>query len=236
MANQEFNQEVQAIIDAAEKFNDDFKALLVAEQENVKRAASERDAQAYKFAAGLLDLALLLDPETVTTPLVEFYRKRGQRVAKEGDNPYAPFVKAVCAVKEDGKWKFNPKQASFAKYANIVRQLVEDKRAGRISGSVVAHIESYKWNGRSKLGALEARDRFERPNASSVKRVEDAREKGRKARPVAILDTDLGCDDDDVVFLWGVVKDGKLEVMKSQVSNDDAPTLYYQLGKELSAA
>lgn len=237
MANVVDGMDVSAIAKVVKSFNDDFKASLLLEQDKVKRAMSDRDTEAYRFAAGLLDLALVLKPETPAPALVEFLNARGQRTVKEGDNPYSPFVKAVIAVEQsDGKWKFNPKEASFAKYANIVRQLVEDHSNGEITGSTEAYIASYKWNGRSKLGALEAKDRYQRPNASQVARVEALRDKGRKARVVETLETKVTADEGDVVVLWGVMKNGKLEVMKREVSNDRGPSLFHQLGRELNAA
>lgn len=231
--------EVQEIKAAVDKFNDEFKAVLIAEQANVARAIAARDTEAYRFAAGLLTLALLLKPAEVSAPFVDFLNKRGQRTAKDGDNLYLPFVKAICAVKvEDGhdeKWTMNPKEKSFLKYANIVRQLVEEHNKGNISGSVEDFIANYKWKDRTKLGALEARDRAERPNKSQTERVEKAVEKGRKANPVAIVDMKLGCDDGDVVSFWGVMKDGQLQVMDASVVNSKADDLYYKLGKSLPA-
>jgi len=225
-------QEIKA---AVNKFNDEFKALLIAENDKVARAIADRDAEAYRFAAGLLTLALLLEPSKVSAPFVEFLQQRGQRVAKAGDNPYVPFMKAICAIKEDDKWKVNPKEKSFMKYANIVRQLVDEHNKGNISGDVEQFIANYKWKERTKLGALEARDRFERPNQSQVDRVEKARDLGRKTRPVATINMSMDCDDGDLVIMWGVVRDGQIEVMERRVSNDDADAFFYKLGKSVAA-
>ena len=235
MTNSNNGMDVQAIAAAVKKFDEDFKTLLVAEQDKVKQSISDRDAQAYLFAAGLLDLALLLKPETPSVPLIEFLNARGQKTVKAGDNPYVPFVKAICAIKDGDKWKTNPKEASFGKYANIVRQLIEDKKAGRVSGSVVEYIKAYEWNGRKKLGALEARDRFERPNQTQVDRADKHRERGRKAQPIEILDTQIDADDGEVLVLWGVIKNGKLEVMERMVDDSaSAESRFYQLGKTLA--
>lgn len=227
--------DVQAITAAIAKFDQDFKTMLVAEQINVKRAVADRDAQAYQFAAGLLDLAELLTPEAPTVPLIQFLNDRGQKTVKAGDNPYVPFVKAICAIKEGDKWKTNPKEASFNKYANIVRQLVEDKKAGKISGSVVAYIEGYEWNDRKKLGALEARDRHERPNQSQVERTDKIRERGRKAKPVEAIKTNITANDGDVVAMWGVMQNGELQVMSRQIENDLADSHFHKLGKSIPA-
>ncbi len=227
--------DIQQIKAAVDKFNQDFKSLLIAEQDKVARAIADRDVVAYRFAAGLLDLALLLEPEAVSAPYVDFLSKRGQRAAKAGDNPYVPFIKAICAIEEGDKWKMNPKEKSFLKYANIVRQLMEEHRKGNISGSVSDFIANYKWGDRTKLGALEARDRYERPNQTQVDRVAKAREKGRKANPVTVIDMPMDCDDGSIVIMWGVMKDGQLEVMQRSVSNDEADSLFYKLGKTLAA-
>jgi len=233
----ENGMDVQAINQVVKKFNEDFKASLVEAQGLVVEANDSRDAQAYRFAAGLFDLAKLLKPETPSVALIEFLKARGQRVAVEGDNPFGPFVKAVCAVKEEGKWKFNPKQASFAKYANIVRQLIEDDKQGLIDDGVAAYIRDFQYGDRRKLAALEAKDRALRPNESQVNRVEKVRDLGRKAAPLHTIDTDFDQGAGNVVSLWGVINDnGQFEVMSAELVNDRSDSLYYKLGMELKKA
>lgn len=234
MTTSKTKMDVQAINEAVEKFNEDFKAVLLTQHDNVKRAVADRDAEAYRFAAGLLDLALLLKPWEISDTFVDFLQQRGQRVAKGGDNPYTPFVKAVVAVKVGAKWKVNPKEPSFGKYANIVRQLVECHEDGDISGTTEAFIQAYTWGDFRKLGALEKRDRHMRPNQSAVERTEKLRDKGRNARVIETIKTSIGANDGDVVIMWGVINNGQLEVMKRSISNDAAPSLFKQLGVEMN--
>lgn len=233
----ENGMDVQAINQAVKKFNEDFKASLVEAQGVVVEANESRDAQAYRFAAGLFDLAKLLKPETPSVELVKFLNSRGQKTVIDGDNPYGPFVKAVCAVKEEGKWKFNPKQASFAKYANIVRQLIEDDKQGLIDEGVAAYIRDFQYGDRRKLAALEAKDRALRPNESQVKRVEKVRDLGIKAAPVLTIDADFAQETGSVISMWGVINDdGQLEVMAATLANNQRDSLYYKLGMELKKA
>lgn len=233
----ENGMDVQAINQAVKKFNEDFKASLVEAQGVVVEANESRDAQAYRFAAGLFDLAKLLKPETPSVELIKFLNARGQKTVADGDNPYGPFVKAVCAVKNGDDWKFNPKQASFAKYANIVRQLIEDDKQGLIENGVVAYIRDFEYGDRSKLAALEAKDRALRPNESQVKRVEKVRDLGLKAAPVLTIDADFAQETGSVISMWGVINDdGQLEVMAATLANNQRDSLYYKLGMELKKA
>lgn len=233
MTNETNGMDVQAITKAVAEFNDQHTPAMVVEIDLVNKAQESRTEQAYRFAAGLLELALLIRPAKATAPLIQFLSDRKQSFAKAGDNPYAPFIRAVFSVQVGDKWTVDPKHKSFAKYANIVRLLVKYHDEGRIGKDVVGYIRNFTWNERKALGALEAKDRHDSPNATATKRVDDIRDIGLKATVVDRIDQTFGHNEGDIVTLWGRISDGKLEVMEALVSNDDRDSLYYQLGQKL---
>lgn len=223
MLNQ--NMELIAIEQRVDDFKSKFEAALIGEQEKVRKANEGRDASAYVFAAELALLAIELNVTDSNTTFIEFLSARGQKFASAGENKFGPFVKAVCAIREDGEWVFGPKQRSFDKYANITRHLVDEIAAGRIAkdcDAIVKYIADFdhKVYGR-KLRGIEAQDRDLNPGAGYVRRFKEAVDYGRAAQVIARLPNTFGANDNDVVRLEGRVVDGEVEFLASKVFNDE---------------
>lgn len=234
------NMELSAIEQRVDDFKAKYETALMNEQQKVRDAADNRDEKAYLFAAELALLAIDLNVNNGNTTLIEFLSKRGQKFASDGENKFGPLVKAVCAVREDGKWVFGPKQRSFDKYANVTRHLVDEFAAGRLTADrdvIVNYIKDFDHStyGR-KLRGIEAQDRAVNPSASLVLRQKEAIDYGRDAQVLARLDNIFGANDNDVVKLQCRVVDGKLEVLKGDVFEGALDALHYLVGNPLRIA
>jgi len=227
--------DLNAVITLVDGFRDKYRPVYEGDmnqaQDEIKALVEKRDDLTYSMIAELVKMAIQLDVEAPTGGYEDFLLKRKIMAAKGSQNPYGPYIKAVLAVKNGDKWEFPDNFRSYEKHANHVRFLVDAKRKGLINGTIEDYIRNFKdATYGNKLKGIEAKDRADNPNAAQAKRVDDVRERGKKAAPKAILSETFSAQEGDVVKLWGRISSGQLEVMVASVANDDADSLYYQLG------
>jgi len=213
-------------------FDKNFKDPITLDIENINGQISglqdkSRD-RTYDMVAALVDLAELLDVENPVADYLELLQKRDVRKPAHGHNPYMAFIKAVFSVKLNGVWVFGDEQRSYEKHANHVRFLVNAKRKGLIKDSVQDFIRSYP----EKLKGIEARDRLDNPNAAQATRVKKVRDAGRTAAPRATISETFSAKENDLLKVYGRIKNGQLELLHADVvSNDnERESIFFKIG------
>lgn len=187
----------------------------------------------YDMIAALVELAEALGADVaVDGGYKEFLNSRNQKVARGGNNPYGPFIKAVYSVlNKDGVWVFDNRSAE--KYANVLRHIVPLVRGKKLSGSIQDYIRNYDHSTYGKkMRGIEAQDRADNPNSAAEKRGNDLREKGKKTPIIVSIKQDFGFAAHKAVMLRGRVNaNGEVEVLEAKALNDDeANSFYYNLG------
>lgn len=229
------DMDVNTVTQLVEKFEKDFKDPFFANVKSVESKVAQLEADArgftYDMVAGLVELAFKLDADVDNDWVKQFIINRSLVPARGSNNPFGPFIQAVFSVKVNGKWQLHEKHKSLAKHANHVRYLVGKKRDGAITGPIQDFIKSHPHvNGHGGLRAIEAQDRLDNPNDAQAKRVQETRRRGMNAQPKATMSNFTPYKDGDLVKLWGKVSQGQIEIMAANVANDDADSLWYQLG------
>jgi hypothetical protein len=212
----------------------------IAANDNTIKGLNEKSAErTYDLIAALVDLADTLTAELAIegTAFRKFLRIRGQKPAREGTNPYGPFIKAVFSEQLNDTWVFENRSAE--KYANHLRHLIPLKRKGTLPGTIQDYIRAYEHpTYGKKLNGIEAQDRADNPSKGATERVQSLRNTGRNAPALVNIPNTFGVAVRKVVLLYGQVNiNGEVEVLKAKALNDDeADSFYYNLGREITPA
>jgi len=225
--------DVEKLVDG---FNVNFKMPAMADIEKnndaIERLHEKSADRTYDMIAALVDLAEALGADVaVDGGYKEFLNSRNQKVARDGNNPYGPFIKAVYSVENNGVWVFDNRSAE--KYANVLRHIIPLVRDKKLSTSIQDYIRDYDHSTYGKkMRGIEAQDRADNPNSAAEKRGNDLREKGKKTPIIVSIKQDFGIAAHKAVMLRGRVNaNGEVEVLEAKALNDDeANSFYYNLG------
>jgi len=222
----------QLVADFDKGCKDSALAEIKQNNDSIEGLETKSNELAYNMIARLVDLAEALDVEaSVDGGYKEFLKSRGVKAARDGNNPYGPFIKAVYSEKMNGAWVFDNRSAE--KYANVLRHIVPLVRGKKLSGSIQDYIRNYDHSTYGKkMSGIEAQDRADNPNKAAITRVDAAREKGRNTSVVFSINHDFGIEAHKAVMLRGRVNaNGEVEVLEAKALNDDeANSFYYNLG------
>ena len=224
------NLDLNTVITLVEDFNQKHRAPIETDikslDQQIEALKGKSADRTYDMVAELVALAIALEVEAPTAGYESFLVSRGIRKPSNGHNPYMAFIKAVFISQVGGSYVWEDSDRSYEKHANHVRFLVGETHQGRITTTVQDYIRAYP----SKLKGIEEQDRKDNPNTAQAKRVQTTINKGVKAAPMATLAVTLGGKENDLLKVWGRIRDGQFEVMNVDVANDDYDTLYYKLG------
>jgi len=224
--------ELKEIEEAVKKFIKDHRTPVAAAIKGIDAEISELHAKSrdktYDLVAELVTLAESLGVEEPTPGYLSFLVSRAFNKPSANHNPYMVFIKAVFAEKMNGVWVFGDKHRSYEKHANHVRFLVAAKRKGLITGTIQDFIRDYP----EKLKGIEAQDRKDHPNAAQAKRVEKARDLGRRAASRGTIQETFKGQNGDLMKVYGRVVNGTLELLAGKVVANDAEkeSIYYYIG------